>query len=633
MEKLGPYKLDGVLGTGGMGKVYAAVNEETGQNVAVKVLSPAYAADSHFRARFGTEIQSLKKLRHVGIVELYGYGEQDGHLFYAMELVQGKSLADQIRAGRRFEWPEVVRIGIDICAALRHAHDHGVIHRDLKPANLMLGENNLVKLTDFGIAKLFGATQLTADGGVIGTADFMSPEQAEGRPATIRSDLYSLGSVLYAMLARRSPFAAGTMAEVIHGLMYDDPPPLEQAAPDTPRELGHIIHRLLEKDPEKRIGTALAVSNRLSEIDLRPRNAGEIALSGFDQGLPAASERESSDSTDVPASETSARPTVPYRRTNARGTHDAVTRDAPTSESTMHTDFKLQDEPSTIGPPVDHFTTVERSHDSDDRGREDLSKAFRTNWPALIVLLLTLVGGGVLVWAATRPESADALFDRIRTAAADNPARLAEVESELDVFLERFPQDPRHSEVAGLKSRLEVEKWLRQVELKSKLAPREQLAPVQLLLSARRLAETDPDRASRKLSALIALLETPAVETGDDQQGAPPLPDTPDSRSRRNSEKERRMCLAAAESELMRVREAVIAESRPHLALIRQELRRAEKSPADEAQRIRQSIVELYADKEWAKAEVAEARANLKPMPAAEEQSPITNTPIAAPRD
>ena len=127
-------------------------------------------------------------------------------LFYAMELVDGNSLEEELRSGRVFQWREVAGIGIQTCRALRHAHDRGIIHRDIKPANLLLTKDGQIKLSDFGIARLFGFTRLTAAGNVLGTVEYMAPEQADGRPATPRTDLYSLGGVLYCLLARRPPF-------------------------------------------------------------------------------------------------------------------------------------------------------------------------------------------------------------------------------------------------------------------------------------------------------------------------------------------------------------------------------------------------------------------------------------------
>ena len=155
IEQLGPYKIGKRLGRGGMGSVYEAVDNQSGQRVAVKALSPQLAMAEGFRERFEAEIDSLKKLQHDSIVRLYGYGEQDGILFYSMELVAGTSLEEELKAGRRFDWRETVDIAVQICLALKHAHDHGVVHRDIKPANLLLTKSGRVKIADFGIARLF----------------------------------------------------------------------------------------------------------------------------------------------------------------------------------------------------------------------------------------------------------------------------------------------------------------------------------------------------------------------------------------------------------------------------------------------------------------------------------------------
>ncbi|NLE37880.1 MAG: serine/threonine protein kinase, partial [Pirellulaceae bacterium] len=137
-EKLGPYRLGRRLGRGGMGAVYEGLNEETGDRAAVKVLSGQFSHEEDFRQRFASEIETLRRLRHPNIVRLFGFGQQDDQLFYAMELVDGISLEEELRQGRRFHWQEVLRIARQTCDALRHAHDRGVIHRDIKPANLLL---------------------------------------------------------------------------------------------------------------------------------------------------------------------------------------------------------------------------------------------------------------------------------------------------------------------------------------------------------------------------------------------------------------------------------------------------------------------------------------------------------------
>ncbi len=265
-EQLGPYRIGRQLGRGGMGAVYEGLNVDTDEPAAIKILSATLAHEPDFRQRFEAEIETLRKLYHPNIVQLFGFGEQDEYLFYAMELVDGNSLEEELRRGRCFDWREVARIGIETCRALRHAHDRGIIHRDIKPANLLLSKDNRVKLSDFGIAQLFGNTRLTAAGSVLGTAEYMAPEQADARPVGPRSDLYSLGGVLYCLVARRPPFRARSLPEMLDKHRSAQPDPPSRYASETPAELDHIILQLLEKDPEKRVVNATLVSRRLEAM-------------------------------------------------------------------------------------------------------------------------------------------------------------------------------------------------------------------------------------------------------------------------------------------------------------------------------------------------------------------------------
>lgn len=277
-EYLGPYKVERTLGRGGMGTVYKGVHAKSGDAVAIKVIAAGIANNMRFRRRFAAEVETLKRLKHPHIVQLVGYGEEQGLLFYCMEFVDGHSLHDHLRQHQRLPWDEVVQVGIETTAALKHAHDIGIIHRDLKPANLMLSREGQIKLTDFGIAKLFGSSDMTAAGSVIGTADYMPPEQAEGKAVTVRSDLYSLGGVMYALLAGRAPFGGKSVPEVLYSVRYNPVPDLRQRVPDVPRELAELIHQLLEKDPLQRPPTALVVGNRLKSLQQglkRAANGGQ----------------------------------------------------------------------------------------------------------------------------------------------------------------------------------------------------------------------------------------------------------------------------------------------------------------------------------------------------------------------
>ena len=267
IKQLGPYKIGKKLGRGGMGTVYAAVDTSTGKRVAVKVLSPNLASEEGFRERFEGEIESLQQLNHPNIVKLFGFGEQTSVLYYAMELVEGSSLEGELANGRRFQWREVCHISIDLCRALKLAHDHGIIHRDIKPANLLWTPGGQVKLADFGIARLFGNTGLTIDGGVLGTAEYMSPEQADGQPVTHHCDLYSLGGVMFALLAGRPPFRSHSVLELLQMLRSSEPNGVRDFAPETPVEMEAIIAQLLEKEPQKRFPNVLMVARNLEAME------------------------------------------------------------------------------------------------------------------------------------------------------------------------------------------------------------------------------------------------------------------------------------------------------------------------------------------------------------------------------
>ena len=270
-QQLGPYRLTNRLGRGGMGAVYEGVDERTGAPVAVKILASHLADDPGLRQRFEAEIETLKPLRAAGIVKLLAYGEDDGQPFFAMELVRGKSLEQQIRGGHQFSWQETVALAGDIVRSLKVAHDHGIIHRDLKPANLLVADDPAaagvaVKLADFGIAKLFGTGGHTAHGSIVGTAEFMAPEQAAGKPLDARADLYALGLVMFTMLTGKPPFRGTQLTQIISRQLHEKPPRVGSLVPGLPAELDQLIAQLLEKDPADRPASALAVGRRLRAI-------------------------------------------------------------------------------------------------------------------------------------------------------------------------------------------------------------------------------------------------------------------------------------------------------------------------------------------------------------------------------
>ena len=265
-ERIGPYHIEKKIGSGGMGTVYYGRHTETGQVAAVKVLPPSMAHEEGFVARFFREVEALKKLVNPHVVQLYESGGDGDTYYYAMEYVDGDTLTGILRRERRIDWRRTIGIAVQICSALKAAHDAGIIHRDLKPSNLLIASDGTVKLTDFGVAQVFAGTRLTVTGGVIGTAEYMSPEQAQGQRATKKSDLYSLGAVMYVMLTGRPPFTGKTSVEVIHKHQYGQFDRPRTVVPEIPYWLDEIVVQLLDKDPDKRFADAHVLSRRLQEV-------------------------------------------------------------------------------------------------------------------------------------------------------------------------------------------------------------------------------------------------------------------------------------------------------------------------------------------------------------------------------
>ena len=266
LEKLGPFRIGRVLGRGGMGAVYEGVHETDTTTVAIKVQPEPVEEDAESRIRFETEIETLKRLHHPNIVRLSGFGGEQGQLYYVMEFVDGPSLQQELRKKRLFQWYEVAKIGLEICQALRHAHDRGIIHRDIKPANILLDQQGNVKLSDFGIARFFGSQQITDSHSVIGTLEYMSPEQALAYPISSSTDIYSLGCVLYVLLTGKPPFPARSLPELLRKHQSVTPVPIHSVRYDVPEDLGYIISDMLHLRPEDRPRNAFLVTKRLQSL-------------------------------------------------------------------------------------------------------------------------------------------------------------------------------------------------------------------------------------------------------------------------------------------------------------------------------------------------------------------------------
>jgi serine/threonine-protein kinase len=254
------YRLDERLASGGMGEVWKATDELLGRPVAVKVLKEQYVSDESFRERFRAEARFAASLQHSGIAQVYDYGEQDELAFLVMELVPGETLSRILSVEGRLSTETSLDIIGQAARALQVAHTAGIIHRDIKPANLMVTGEGIVKITDFGIARGGGSSTMTQTGQVMGTAQYVSPEQATGRRITSASDIYSLGIVAYECLAGMPPFAADTPIALALMHVREDPPPLPS---DVPPAVRGLVNAMIAKDPDDRPAGARQVADQV----------------------------------------------------------------------------------------------------------------------------------------------------------------------------------------------------------------------------------------------------------------------------------------------------------------------------------------------------------------------------------
>lgn len=263
---IGGCQITGLLGQGGMAKVYRAHQEHLGRDVAIKVLPPSLAVDENFISRFQLEARAMAKLRHPNIVTIYDAGQQRQWLFIVMELITGGNLRDRLQ--QKMTLAEVDHIFHDVAEALAFAHEQGIIHRDVKPVNVLLDPRPMALpravLTDFGIAKVLQTSaQLTKTGAGVGTPEYMSPEQCRGAEVDQRADIYALGVLLYEMLCGRPPFMAEEFTAVAHSHIYEPAPAPTLFNPTIPPAVQNVIMRALQKRPEQRFPTAQAMSTAL----------------------------------------------------------------------------------------------------------------------------------------------------------------------------------------------------------------------------------------------------------------------------------------------------------------------------------------------------------------------------------
>jgi len=633
--QLGPYTITGTLGRGGMGAVYEASDGGTGGPVAVKTLAAHLGDDPAMRRRLLAEIEALKGLRHPGIVRLLAFGEQDGLPYFAMELIRGQSLEQLLRAGQRFDWRTTVDVALAITRALKSAHDHGVVHRDLKPANLLFPDDPAVdgpvKLADFGIARLFGDSGHTLVGTVVGTAEYMAPEQAAGGPIDHRVDLYSLGLVIYAMLAGQPPFRGGAPSEVLRRQRTETPPRLSAAVADVPRALDGLVDRLLAKDPGRRPASALAVGRLLSAIE--GPAADTASATGIDTSTAgaAAGRGDHDHGVDLLA------PTL------ADGLEGGV---APIA-GTHRVDGRAATLPSWPVPAADGASSgsLARQPTAPDRERvmletlpaasrfvtlEDLHRAAReaerSRWwrdaavriASGIGIAAVLVGGG---HALLRRPTADELHKRIMALAGDPDADLRDARPLIASFLERHGGDPRAAGIRDVGHRLDLNTLEKRVQRQ-----RFGGGPLPGVEREYRAAmERQADGPEACLAALEAVLALHPDVSATAAEAALP----PEERTSLWLDLVRRR-IAELQDRMQRDRDADLASAVATLAAAAGLAEQADAAEDEQARadfdrrrwRLLTGLVDLYGDKPHVAEQVDRARALLSEMPAAAEDTP-----------
>ncbi|HEX4981557.1 MAG TPA: Stk1 family PASTA domain-containing Ser/Thr kinase [Ilumatobacteraceae bacterium] len=377
------YEIHKRIGRGGMADVFLARDLLLDRQVAVKVLFPEFAIDPNFVERFRREAQAAANLSHPNIVNVYDWGKYSGTYFITMEYVQGRTLAEILRTNRQLTAKQGAEIASEVAAALGFAHEAGLAHRDIKPANILIGSNGQVKVADFGIARAMNApteSNLTQAGAVMGTASYFSPEQAQGAQPDPRSDLYSLGIVMYEMVAGRPPFTGENPVSIAYKQVHDPPQPLNQIVADIPRPFEAIIAKLLAKDPKLRYPSAHALRD-----DLRRFRNGE-QVQALVSAVAGSQARTTTTMAAAPTTVTTA--SSPTRTVSPSGMPMATSAMPPTTVQSNMAGY-----PPGASPAARYY---EDGHS-------------RTGWYALaaFVALIALVAGGVLLFQALNKDDSE----------------------------------------------------------------------------------------------------------------------------------------------------------------------------------------------------------------------------------
>ena len=265
LTKIGKYEVECVIGEGAMGVVYRAADPLINRRVAIKVMADSLAQDPVLRERFLREAQAAGSLQHPNLVTIYDFGEIDDHLYIAMEYVEGDDLADLLRKHVSIPVNQALDLVIGLLHGLAFAHKRGIIHRDIKPANIRVDSEGNARLMDFGVAHL-ASSEMTSTGVLLGTPSYMAPEQITGSPVFPETDIFSVGAVLYELLSEQKPFRGDTLQALMYQIMFKVPDSLEGLVQGLPSGLNKVVMHALEKEPQKRYKTALAMANDLALI-------------------------------------------------------------------------------------------------------------------------------------------------------------------------------------------------------------------------------------------------------------------------------------------------------------------------------------------------------------------------------
>jgi serine/threonine-protein kinase len=441
-----------------------------------------------------------------------------------MEYVEGENLQQILRREKTLPWERVVDIAIEVCSALKHAHDFGVIHRDLKPANLMVNSQGKVKLTDFGIAKLFGALDATVEGSILGTADYMPPEQAEGKPVSVRSDLYSLGSVCYAALAGRPPFAGKNIPEILFNLRYGALTPLKTLAPDAPKELCDLVEELLRREPSMRPPTVLVVGNRLQsmraglskrarEKQTEVRNLNEMTSIDLNDVMIPGSDTAFSSMKPGDSPQITSAAIVPAenKKDGTRATVPSVAGpDDQTQFAKHNSEFDYSEHPSGIDQvSKTYFTEV----GDEDRRRSSIvisepePISHWAPWLSIMGLVATLLACAIGIYWFSLPPSANTLYQQIAASMnSTDDEQIMAIEPVLDRFKELYPTDSRIEDVDVLLTEIDSMRSIRQLQRKARISGSDQLDPVeQAFLECTKATSVDTELAKRKFKAMVTV--------------------------------------------------------------------------------------------------------------------------------